>query len=389
MPRILLIGPIEDRGGRELETGFVASVLNKFSDLDVLSTGNITIRSQVYEMEASVKMRSLKQLLYKRYPFLRPAAVLSYLKNKRKEPVYFYVNNKVNSKFLKQRENDILQDVLKDYDLVFIIAHLQTLRTREIIEISNTLRIPLVFRTTGEIHSKDISISLHKKVDLFIHHSVNNTNTLHKVLACDNYAIIDQNSYMEEELLELPIIEKKVSKFITVARLAPEKNLSNLISFFHEFSDKHDELIIVGMGKLYSELLDKVKDMENIKLLGHVSIEDLKEIYRNMECAIIPAYTEAGPLVGIDAMAAGKIILSTKVGAMPERLAHTYNDFWFEAEDKNSFKEQFSRIKNLEPPEVRRISAKNREVYLERYSKHAVSEQYSVAVSKILEKNKK
>ncbi|MGY5850403.1 glycosyltransferase family 4 protein [Salegentibacter sp. F14] len=389
MARILLIGPIEDLGGRELEAGFAASVLHYDFEVDVLSTGNITDRSQIYEMVGDIKMRSLKQLLFKRYAFLRPAALLSYLRNNKKEPVYFYINNRVNSRFLKLRENEILKDVLINYDLIFIIAHLETLRTKEIIKFSKLLKKPVIFRTTGEIELTGEVPSYLKDVDLFIHHSIINANNLHPKLNFNNYTIIDQNSYMEEGLLGLDLPKRKVNRFITVARLAPEKNLFNLISFFEEFSDENDELTIVGTGRLYSELLAKSRDIKNIKLMGHLNINEVKELYRDIECAIIPAYTEAGPLVGIDAMAAGKIILSTEVGAMPERLANTNNDFWFEADNGESFKKQFEKIKNLTDAEVYRISEQNRNTYIERYSKTAVSKQYYKCITDILKNNSK
>ena len=115
----------------------------------------------------------------------------------------------------------------------------------------------------------------------------------------------------------------------------------------------------------------------------------MRKIYENIECAIIPAYTEAGPLVGIDAMAAGKVILSTKVGAMPDRLAGTKNDFWFSPEERESFKCQFERIKGLATSEVFEIGEKNRNTYIERYSKEVVSDQYFDSVTGVLNNKSK
>ncbi len=387
MAKILIIGPIEKFGGRELEAGFIASVLNKDHKVEVFSTGNITDWSQLYEMVGGIKMQSLKQLLYRKYALLKPATFLSFIRNKRKEPIFFYVNNAFNSKFLKSKEKRVLEDVIINYDLVFIIAHLRTLRTKEIIEISNRLEKPVIFRTTGEIELKGQPPEYLKNVNLFLHHSEKNASLLHNKLQNTPYHIIDQNSYMETGLLKLPLPKRKVNSFICVARLAPEKNLINLISYFEEFSEESDELTIVGTGILYEKLLTKSRNIKNIKLTGHLSIEEVRKIYKDIECAIIPAYTEAGPLVGIDAMAAGKVILSTNVGAMPDRLAGTENDFWFRPEEKETFKNQFERIKGLEASEVFEITKKNRNTYIERYSKEVVSDQYFNSVTGVL-KNK-
>ncbi len=375
-PKVLIIGPIEDLGGRELEAGFIASVLKEDFDVDVLSTGNLTGFSQFYEIVDGIKMTSLKQMLYKKNWILRPATILSYLRNRRKEPLFFYVNNKVNSRLIKPRENKILREIIQKYDLIFIIAHLQTLRTKEIINFSRELNKPVVFRTTGEIELSGGAPAYLKDVNLFLHHSLINAHNLHNKLKTDNYTIIDQNSYMEPELLKIPVVKRKVIRFVAIARLAPEKNLFNLISFFKEYCEEDDELLIVGTGKLFSELSSIIGKTPNIKLMGHLSLKELKRIYTNCECAVIPAYTEAGPLVGIDAMAAGKIILSTKAGAMPERLEKSSNDFWFEPADKLSFKRQFERIKNLNPQEVYEVAKENREIYMKKYSKNIVSEEY-------------
>jgi len=194
---------------------------------------------------------------------------------------------------------------------------------------------------------------------------------------------------MESDLLQIPVVKKKVKKFVAITRLAPEKNLFNLISFFKDSCEKNDELLIVGTGKLYSKLFSITKSIKNIKLMGHLSINELNNIYQEMDCAIVPAYTEAGPLVGIDAMAAGKIILSTEVGAMLERLQDSHNDFWFQPEDKESFKKQFERIKNLSSSEVYRIAEKNRSVYIQNYSKKEVSDKYRNSVSQLLQKSSK
>lgn len=385
--KILIIGPIEDLGGRELEAGFIASVLKKDFDVSVLSTGNISSKSQLYEISNGIRMTSLKQRLFEKFKFLRPATFLSYLRNNRKEPLYFYVNNQFNSRFTKPREKSILKETFERYDLIFIIAHLQTLRTKEIIEYSRQLNKPVVFRTTGEIELSAGAPAYFKNVDLFLHHSIINANNLHEKLKVKNYAIIDQNSYMEDELLKIPAVKKGAKKFVAIARLAPEKNLFNLISFFNEYAEDDDELLIVGTGKLFQELLSITEETNNIKLLGHVSLHELNKIYANSDCAIIPAYTEAGPLVGIDAMAAGKVILSTKTGAMPERLENTLNDFWFEPDDKKTFQKQFERIKNLSPSEVEEIANMNRETYLKKYSKKMISKQYLEWVTRTLKNN--
>ncbi|WP_029035395.1 glycosyltransferase family 4 protein [Salinimicrobium terrae] len=384
--KILIVGPIEDLGGRELEAGFVASVLKEDFDVSVLSTGNLTHTSQFYETADGIQMVSLKQLLYKRYWPLRPASFLSYLKNRRKAPRYFYVNNKFNSKFIKSRENEILKEHISNHDLVFIIAHLETLRTREIIEYCDKMKKPVIFRTTGEISNQTFPLYLHK-VAHFLHHSMHNAQRLHEKLSEITWSKIDQTAFFEDKLLDIPCVDKIPTAFGVIGRLSPEKNLENLISYFSENGNEKDTLYIVGDGELGMKLKMLSANRSNIEIIGSIAYQEVSEFFKKIHCFIVASYTEAGPLVGVEAMAAGKLILSTKVGAMPERLQETDNDFWFEPDDERSFREQFERIKSLDPSQVYEIAGKNREVYIERYSKRTIAEEYLSSVKQILKNN--
>jgi len=91
---------------------------------------------------------------------------------------------------------------------------------------------------------------------------------------------------------------------------------------------------------------------------------------------VIPSHEEAGPLVGIEAMAAGKLIFSTKVGAMAQRLYNTENDFWFDINKEQSFLQLIERVKNIKPEGIKVIREKNRKIYLENYSIEKISNEY-------------
>jgi len=89
-------------------------------------------------------------------------------------------------------------------------------------------------------------------------------------------------------------------------------------------------------------------------------------------------------LVGIEAMAAAKLILSTKVGAMAERLKNSGNDFWFDIEDQSSFFDSLAVINNLNDPEFQKIANTNREVYLTEYQFTVIKRKYTDCLNKYL-----
>lgn len=382
--KVLIIGPIEDFGGRELEAGYISSVLKSEFDVKVVSTANFTKKSQFFEVSEGIQMTSIKQMLYKRYWVLRPATYLSYYRNGRKKPLYFYLNNKINKRILNYLENRLLNKIIKNCDLVFIIAHLTTQRLKKIITFSQRQRKPIVFRTTGEIPQQKFP-SYFTKVNHFIHHSEQNARFLENISG-ENWSVIDQTAFEEDKLLGFSCTKKSPTRFGVIGRLSPEKNLQNLLLFFKEFADPDDRLYLLGEGELRVKLEKLRGNNSKIRILGAIASPDIPEFFENIDCLILASLTEAGPLVGIEAMAAGRLILSTRVGAMPERLKGTLNDFWFDAHEKDSFGKQYNRLKSLTSSDAYEITRKNRQVYLKEYSKTKVADKYLKLVRQFVDK---
>ncbi|MEN8899674.1 MAG: glycosyltransferase, partial [Nonlabens sp.] len=118
----------------------------------------------------------------------------------------------------------------------------------------------------------------------------------------------------------------------------------------------------------------------NISYFGELRIEETAGFMSNIDCLIISSEYETGPLVGIEAMAAGKLILSTDVGCMKGRLENTLNNFWFQLNDSSSFKTNLKAIKKLSYSEYCIIASGNRKRYLEKYSQNIISKSYQKAI---------
>ena len=147
-----------------------------------------------------------------------------------------------------------------------------------------------------------------------------------------------------------------------------------MILFFSKVRTAEDKLVILGEGPLKSKLKNKFKTKSYIDFLS----SSHKTVYKHLEkadCLILSSISETGPLVCLEAMATGRIILSTKVGAMPYRLKDLSNDFWFEIDDFESFRKQFEIIKSLKKEKVNQISKELRSRYEELYSNDVYSKQ--------------
>lgn len=377
--KILIIGPIGDFGGRELETGFIASVLSDRYDVQVVSTGNCSKKSQVNTFKGFL-LTSLNDIIYNKSLIIRIfIKFLSYFKKS-----FSNSSADLSSPFLKKilnieiKKAHILKQQIAKTDLVFICAQLSSNYLESIILKAKEYKKPIVFRTTGNI-SRNLKLDYLKFVNIFIHHSFINEK---KLSVRYNYEIIDQCAFNEISFLKIPILNKKINNFMTVSRIEKNKNIEVVINAFVKNTDVNDRLYVVGIGKDLSRLVNNTKD-KRVIFTGFIPNNELQKIYNICECFIVSYYElEAGPLTGIEAMAAGKVIISSRTGAMTERISDEYA-FWHNNDVDNLY-QKIKETKALSIDKVKVISEANRNSYSLDYSKNIIEQKYKKIVSNFI-----
>ncbi|MHC0447311.1 glycosyltransferase family 4 protein [Flavobacterium sp. 3-218] len=379
--KILLFGPIGDYGGREIECSFIAWVLSTKYEVSICSTGTITKQSQLFNFNKNQKAFSIKEILFNHFLILKIIAFLSYFKNSRKGKVRDYVNNNFARKFLgyDEKVEIVLKELISDYDALFIIAQLSSGLMGDMIRLAKEKNKSVLFRTTGTIAFSDYDFI--DFVDCFIHHSYNNAS---KITKDQKFVVIDQCANSELDLLNISLSNREVCNFLILSRLSHEKGVEEIIDFFLRVCTEKDILYIVGNGALEKHLKTKHENSSNIKFLGFLNGAKLSNLFELIDCLIIPSPEESGPLVGIESMCAAKIIISTRVGAMKERMQGTSNDYWFDYNDFESFKKVFFEVKGLNEAQIRNISAELRNKYKKEYSIGKISDSYLKVVEEVL-----
>lgn len=383
MRKTLIIGPIGDFGGRELEVGFIANALSPKYEVTICSTRNLSSTSQVYNFNSRQKVITLNQLLFNKYISLILLANFSFLKNvKKKLDVVNFTNNKLAKRYLNYNKKRIivLKNLINQYDLVFICAQLSSSLIPEIITIAKEFNKPILFRTTGTIRNKMASNPIiFNLVDVFIHHSLNNANNFENFYFKKNNVLIDQCAFNEINFLKEPLKENKIKNFIVLSRLSKEKQIDVVIKAFDTVSEEGDCLCIYGDGE-EKENLKLLRNKSNIVFKGFVHQSDLPAIFNKLDCLIVSSSEEAGPITGLEAMASGLLIISTRVGAMEERLGN--DSFWYNG-TQNDLEKKFKEVKELSINEVHELSKKVRKRYLESYQMKMIEQKYITVVDEI------
>jgi glycosyltransferase involved in cell wall biosynthesis len=109
--------------------------------------------------------------------------------------------------------------------------------------------------------------------------------------------------------------------FTCVARLKPQKNPALLLESFARgpASDPRAHLLFVGEGELRPNLERQIGALglqERVHMLGVRS--DIPEILNATDVFVLSSDWEGNPLSVMEAMAAGKPVISTAVGGVPE-----------------------------------------------------------------------
>lgn len=385
MKKITIIGLIDNLGGREIEVrNIICSLSNNF-ELKVISLYYMTNES-VAVKDLNCNHTNIYKEIFKSNIYFKTLSFLSKILHNSNSPAYFFIDNNFSKKILniqKEKIKILRSEILKS-DAILYCGVLDLHLLNDMISFSEKHKKPLILRTTGEI--KNINLELHRilpKIHKVLVHSSNNADILNGIIP-DKIEIIDQTTLIQKDLLELTIKPNKANLvFGYLGRLSQEKGIVPLLEIFNKIDFP---ILVAGSGSLKPQVLDLLKNKN--QFLGEIDLEELKDFFRKIDILIISSFEESGPLVGIEAMAAGKIIFSTKVGAMVGRLSKTKNNFWFDINKKESLLDLIANLQNFSDDEIIEIKKSNRRIFLENYSMQNVSSQYVEVFDEALNKNK-
>jgi len=143
---------------------------------------------------------------------------------------------------------------------------------------------------------------------------------------------------------------EKDGRLLFVGVLEPRKGVLDLIKAIEKIKRPTVELHIVGKIKsqrYFREISNYIqkKDLSgNIFIKGMIDEEALKREYGKCSIFILPSYEESFGIVLLEAMAAGKPVIATRVGGIPYVVDHGKTGYLVE---KGDIKELMNRIVDL------------------------------------------
>ncbi len=150
--------------------------------------------------------------------------------------------------------------------------------------------------------------------------------------------------------------------------------------------DKRIKFLIVGSGLLEQDMRSQIvtRDLsDTVFMLGRRT--DVPELFAAIDIYLIPSRGEGAPVTLFEAMAAGKPVIATRVGGIPDIIEDGENGILVPPEDSNAMANAILRLANDD--DLRDKLGKNaRKKFAESYSSEAILSKIEALYDELLEK---
>jgi glycosyltransferase involved in cell wall biosynthesis len=185
-------------------------------------------------------------------------------------------------------------------------------------------------------------------------------------------------------------LEGKLS-ILFVGQLTKIKGVEHLVkaanAIINDFG--HRDVVFVLVGPLTFGTLEKPVDMgemlsyirahdieRNVLFTGHLPLDEVRMLYVAADIFVLPSLAEGDPLVVVEAMAAGKPIVGTKVGGIPHKIRDGWNGFLIDPANEQQLIEKIEYlIKN--PEERKRMGVNSRKRAEEEFDWSSIAQRLS------------
>ena len=172
----------------------------------------------------------------------------------------------------------------------------------------------------------------------------------------------------------------------TVGRLTTVKGIPYLLEAARVLlrQGANVRVLVVGDGSIRPNLLAQTRDLgisESVVFLGHR--EDTDALLQALDIFVLPSLSEGIPMALLEAMAASRAVVASRVGGIPEIIEDTFEGFLVEPTDVGSLAERCRRL--IESPDVARRMGEQARKRVERdFSAAAMADQVASVYKELL-----
>jgi glycosyltransferase involved in cell wall biosynthesis len=189
-------------------------------------------------------------------------------------------------------------------------------------------------------------------IDIVIHQC----KEMEKDFKCFNYFQAKQSIVINNVLraINTKVVQKIEHKpyLLLVGKLLPQKNIKFAIDILKLFHDKHEiiDLIVIGEGKLYSELIAYAKHSglsHHVKFVGRK--DNMNDYYKSAYATILTSDYEGFPNVLIESIYCQTPVVAHNCKSGPsELIVNGVNGFLVEYQNANEFVTALKKVESID-----------------------------------------
>lgn len=136
----------------------------------------------------------------------------------------------------------------------------------------------------------------------------------------------------------------------------------------------HLVLNLAGEGSMEEEMLHyvRMKGMQNVNFLGHLTGPNLSEVIKRSKFVIVPSeWFENNPMSIIEALALGKPVIGASIGGIPELINDNMNGYLFQSGNIDSLRDAVEKAEHVSREDYTALSNKARKYVEGKFSKES------------------
>lgn len=159
----------------------------------------------------------------------------------------------------------------------------------------------------------------------------------------------------------------------TVTRLVPGKGLELLIDAFREIRNPEARLLIAGAGPLDAALKQQASADSRIVFTG--ARADMPSVYATLDVFVLASFDEGMPMTVLESMSAGRAVIATSVGAIPQVIQDNANGRLIPPRDRQALVDALQAL-GADPHLRHRYGQAARATIEQKFSAQAMARQY-------------
>ncbi len=223
-------------------------------------------------------------------------------------------------------------------------------------------------------------------IDLITERIFSTLKLKEKVTAQYEHQNVDQKFYghlhFVENKIDIPPFKETRNKnleVIVVGRGSPQKRVHLIAAIAKKMQDQNYPVHFSFIGNVENEI--SVNDFPYCQFYGNVAEQEkLNSIYQDADVLILTSSYEGLPIVVMQMMAYGKVVLSTAVNAIPDYIAHMQNGLLIYATEENEIVNEGVSLLTLliENPLLKaELGKKSREIAIQKFDGQLFCQQYN------------